>query len=470
MTLAALLAAAAVHPTTLPALPSECRGWGGDRVVALACDPKREARAIGLTLGAQRGRKAHELGIGQLVGAEPLQAGETLSLRWSHPSSSAVLALSAAAPDGPRLVVLGLRGRPERVDVTAQAGGALQVTTSAGDTTVPGRPAPPAVDWQPRTARAAATRILSAVDRLERSQTSLRTLCAALDRDVFQYFEQLFGDPAKYPCASGLAFAVFGDENVPLPIATAHRGSSLAVHGGRALLSTMLTHRYHPSSTTEPTRLTVRARVLLVRDAQGFWRLGTVEPLLPLVAVGHRRAFIDAELDRLYRADAREGRHAAATAARLQAQRNAATADGSGPSPCTAALAGDPSGDVVVQESQYRARDQRANAGVDLVGVGAAGRCIALRTVGPLPAAFEVDLRGAGADPALRVTVAQGRVLVEDVSDEDHLPKPLPGVAAHLDADGLVLLLPQSLTPPVSFALRIERDRISYGDDGQVAG
>ena len=94
MTLAALLAAAAVHPTTLPALPSECRGWGGDRVVALACDPKREARAIGLTLGAQRGRKAHELGIGQLVGAEPLEAGETLSLARPCETGQAAVAVS----------------------------------------------------------------------------------------------------------------------------------------------------------------------------------------------------------------------------------------------------------------------------------------------------------------------------------------------------------------------------------------
>jgi hypothetical protein len=465
MLLAAMLAAATVHPAVLTGLPAGCRDWAGDRVVALACDPQHEARSIRLELGATRGRATHTLGIGQVAGAEPLQPGETVTVRWSHPSARAVVAVSAAAPDGPRLVVVGLRGRPERVDVAAQAGGALEVTTSAGNLTVPARPAPAPVDWRPRSARAAATRILSAVDRLERAGGARRLLCAALDRDVFPFYEQLFGDPAKYPCASGLTFYVFGDENVPRPTATIHRGSSLAVRRGRALLSTTLTHRYQPSSTTDPRRLVVHARVLLVRDAQGIWRLATIEPLLPLVATYHRRPFTDAELDRLHRSDVREGRKAAAAAARLLARRDAATVDGSGPAPCSAATSGDPAGDVTVEESEFRARDQHANAGLDVVAVGAAGRCLALRTAGPLPAGFEVDLHGAGTDPALHVTVVQGRVLVEDVSDEDHPPTPLTGAVAHLDPDGLVLLLPKALTSPVSIALRIERDRITYGDD-----
>jgi hypothetical protein len=462
-------ASAAPQPITRTALPSGCREWAGDRVVALACDPKHEARAIRLELGATRGRPTHTLGIGQIAGAEPLQPGERVTLRWSHPSSRAVLALSTVAPDGPRLVVVALRGRPERVDVAAQANGGLQFTTPAGNATVPGRPAPAAVDWQPRSARAAATRILSAVDRLEQSAASRRLLCAALDRDVFQRFELLFGDPAKYPCASGLTFYVFGDENVPTPTATVHRGSSLTVRGGRALLSTTLTHRYRPYSTTDPKRLVVRARVLVVRDAQGIWRLATVEPLLPLVATEHRRPFTDAELERLYRSDAREGRKAAAAAARLQARRDAVTVDGSGPAPCSVATSGDPAGDVAVEESPFRARDQRANAGLDLVAVGSASRCFALRTAGPLPARFELDLRGAGDDGEMKVTVADGRVLVEDTSDEDDLPHPLPGAAAHLDPDGLVVSLPQELKRPVDVALGVERDGVIYSD-GALAG
>ena len=462
---AALLASApaAAAPATRPALPASCRDWGGDRVVALACDPGRDARQIELRLGAQRSRRSPQLGIGQLIGAEPLQPGETLSLRWLHPSARAVLAVSAASAQGPRLVVLDLSARPASVDVTAQPDGALQVTTPAGSTTLPA-PRPPAVAWQPRTARAAATQLLSAVDRLERSAVGIRTLCAALDRDVFSYFELLFGNPARYPCASGLALAVFGDENVPTPKSTVHRGSALAVGRGRALLRTTLVHRYHPYSYGDPTRLVVRARVLLVRDAQGIWRLATVEPLLPLVAVDHRRPFTDAELDRLYRSDAREGRKAAAAAARLQAERDAATVDGAAPAPCAAALRGDPSGDVVVEESEYRARDQAGNAGVDLVGAGLAGGCVALRTAGPLPASFEVNLRDADGRK-VRVTVTNGRVLVEDITDEDVAPKPIRGVAAHLDPDGLVLALPRVLAPPLSVALSIERGEISYSDD-----
>ena len=77
-------------------------------------------------------------------------------------------------------------------------------------------------------------------------------------------------------------------------------------------------HRYRPSSTGDPERLAVHARVLLVRDAQGIWRLGTVEPLLPLVATSHRRPFTDAELDRLYRSDVRDGRKAAGKQAQLR--------------------------------------------------------------------------------------------------------------------------------------------------------
>jgi hypothetical protein len=256
---------------------------------------------------------------------------------------------------------------------------------------------------------------------------------------------------------------VFGDENVPHPAATVHRGSALAVHGGRALLRTRLTHRYRQSSKFDPKRLVVDARVLLVRDPQGIWRLATVEPLLPLVAVEHRRPFTDAELDHLYRSGVREGRKAAAAAARLQAQRAAATADGAAPAPCAVGLRGDPAGDVVVvQESPYRARDQRANAGLDLVGFGVAGGCVALRTAGPLPASFEVQLGGDDRD--LRVTVTAGRVLVEDVTG-DEPPKPVQGVAAHLDPYGLVLSLPFALAAPTRFTLEIERDQVSYGDD-----
>jgi len=462
-----LSAPAVAAPLTRPGLPSFCREWGGEDTVALACDPGKRATGIHLRLGAGAADPSYEPGVAQLSGREPLLPGETLALTWSHPSSHAVLAVKVASPQGPRDVVLDLRARPARVDVIAQAAGALQVTTSAGSATVPAAPAPAEATWEPRTAHGAATQLLAAVDRMQRSAFALRTLCAALDRDVFSNFELLFGDPQRYPCVSGLAFNVFGDENVPRPTSTVHRGAALAVHRGRALLSTTLTHRYTPSSLSDPKRLVVHARMLLVRDAHEIWRLATIEPLLPLYAVEHRHASTDAELARLYRTDARTGRQTAAAAARLQAARAAATVDGAAPAPCAIALAGDPVGDVVVQESEFRARDQVAHAGVDLVGLGVSGSCVALRSAGPLPARFEVHLRD-DRRHELAITVADGRVLVQDAADEAAGLEPIRGVAAHLDADGLVLALPLTLSGTRDAMLSLEVDELSYSDDARV--
>jgi len=164
----------------------------------------------------------------------------------------------------------------------------------------------------------------------------------------------------------------------------------------------------------------------------------------------------------------RDGRAPAAQYAGLQAQRDAATVDASAPAPCSVALRGDPAGDVVVQESPYRARDQAANAGLDLVGAGAAGGCIALRTAGPLAASFQIDLRDGG-DRSLRATVTAGRVLVEDTTNDDDLPKPMAAIAAHLDPDGLVLWLPQPLKAPVAITLGVERNDLTYSDDATTA-
>jgi hypothetical protein len=461
-------APAGAAPPTRPDLPNACREAGGEYVVALACDPDGRAARIDLRLGGLRADRIGESGRARLASAEPLQPSETVSLRWSHPSARAVLSVTAMAPDRPRRIVLDLRARPASVDVTAQLDGSLLVVTPAGSATVP---APPSLDmaWAPRSAHAAAGALLSAVDRMERSKRSLATLCAALDREVFAYYQLLFADPHRYPCPSAMGFFVFGDENVPRPTATVHRGSALTIRRGRAVLSTTLTHRYHPYSNTDRERLTVHARVLLVRDPAGIWRVATIEPLLPLVAVEHRRPFTDAELARLYRRGRAEGRKAAADAARRDAARLAATVDGAGPAPCAATLAGDPVGDVVVLESDFRARDQAANAGVDLVGAGLAGRCLAVRSAGPLPARFEVKLRDAR-NRELEVAVADGRAVVLDATDEDEPPKALPGAAAHLDTDGLVLALPVALSGTVTVTLSIERSDVSYSDDARIAG
>ena len=83
--------------------------------------------------------------------------------------------------------------------------------------------------------------------------------------------------------------------------------------------------------------------------------------------------------------------------------------DAAAPAPCAVTLVADPGGDVVVQESEFRARDQTASAGVDLVGAGAAGRCLAVRSAGPLPARFTVSLLDAR-NRALQVSVARRQI------------------------------------------------------------
>lgn len=460
-------APAAAAPVTRTALPSSCQHWDGDGVLALACDPTRRAAAVRVRLGRETGAGEH--GVARVFATEPLQAGETLTLRWRHPSARGALSVQAAAPEGPRRVVLDLRARPARVDVTAQPDGSLVVRTPAGAATVPA-PAPYEVAWAPRTARAAAARLLAAVDRLERSNRALRTVCAALDRDVFASFELEFGDPQSYPCWSALGFHVFGDENVPRPTATVHRGLALAVRGGRALLSTRLAHRLRTYSDSDPRRVAVQARVLLVRDGPGIWRLATVEPLLALVAIEHRRAFTDAELDRLYRHDAADGRRLAAREARAEAARQAATVDGSAPAPCAAALAPDPPGDASIGDSAQHARNQAAHADVDLLGAAVSGGCVAVRSAGPLPARFDLELYDDG-DHRFDVRVADGRVLVQSPAPDDaadQTPAPVAGAAAHLDQTGLVVLLPSALTGRVALTLAADRDHLRYFDDAAV--
>src|SRR3954466_3297139 len=77
-----------------------------DAVIALACDPARQAGPAQLVLGTKAAR-------GHLDGAEPLQPGETLTLTWSHPSSRAILYLDVTAPTGARGLIVNLRGGAE---------------------------------------------------------------------------------------------------------------------------------------------------------------------------------------------------------------------------------------------------------------------------------------------------------------------------------------------------------------------
>ena len=273
---------------------------------------------------------------------------------------------------------------------------------------------------------------------MERSIAALRTLCAALDRDVFSFYELLFGDPQRYPCIERAGLQrVRRRERPAADVDAPSRGSRFAVHRGRALLSTSLTAPLH-----EPVAGRSRAPASSARGCswcatpRGIWRLATIEPLLA-AARRHSTATPTPTRSSCGCTATTPGRAARAPRprARLEARRAAATVDGAAPAPCAVAQKGDPGGDVVVQESRFRARDQAAHAGVDLVGAGvsaAAWPCAR-------PAAAR-ELRG---PPARRARARPGRHRRRRARARAGRlrrrrgPKPIAGVAAHLDADGL---------------------------------
>lgn len=454
-------------PTVVPELPVRCAEADDWYTLALACDPDGDARELALTLGTATTRHVAP-GVRVMNSAEPLLPGETLTLTWRHPSSRAILAVAAKAPAGVRRVVLGLPGAPERVDVTAQADGGLHVVTPSAAMDVPAPRPDPADDlWHPRTARAAAEQLLRAVDRMDRSVWARKTLCAAMDRRLFSFFEPQVGvDRREYACHGILQLVIFADENVPKVVSTTHRGLTLDVRGGRAVASTRLVHRFERYD--DPRRLAIRARVLLVRDGGGVWRLGTVSALLPLTAVDDpHHVDSDRDLARENRAFDLLGRSIAVSLGRLEAKRAAASVEGVAAVPCSPQLVSDRAGDVVVNgESQFHARAQGAHPDVDVIGFAAVGRCVVLRTTAPLPPTFTLHVDDQGNDRAFDVRVTAGRTLVEETTNvNDGVdPVPLRGVVAHLGVDGMALALPAELSGKVAMSL-VDGDReVAYGD------
>jgi hypothetical protein len=224
-------------------------------------------------------------------------------------------------------------------------------------------------------------------------------------------------------------------------------------------MRTRLTHRYSPQSTGDPRRLVLTARALLVRDAAGVWRLATPETLFPLFGVRFRRPLSDRRLRALYRDIARLGR--AQTRHQLRVRRQAVARLGA--QPCSVPVVADPAGDVLV-ETVEPARDQAAHAGGDVVAAGFDGRCLTVRTTGPLAVAFSVV-----AGDTLNVRVANGAVAVYSGDEADQLT-PIRGATAHLDADGLTVLLPRRLTGVREFDLNVDLNSVTYGDSAKVAG
>ena len=132
----------------------------------------RDRRARGrprLRPGAAAGRRDRHAAL-----APPVRARRALGPGGRSGGSPGGRARSARAA-GARGRHRAARRQPGRADAGAQRDRA--------------RAAPFDVAWAPRTARAAAAQLLAAVDRLEGSSRALRTLCAALDGDVFASFE-----------------------------------------------------------------------------------------------------------------------------------------------------------------------------------------------------------------------------------------------------------------------------------------
>lgn len=435
---------AAAKPLTRHGLNASCRIWGNQEDTAFACDPAGGARTIRMTLGAEsrtgRGRDA----IDSVGSGEPLTPGETVTLDWAHPSRHAELLVHAGSPTGPRDIVFELAWRPTHVEVTANADGSVLLRTAARTAMLP-PPAPlPQPVWQERSARSAALRIVKSLDRMERSPLVWRTFCAALDPDVGATLGIPAGgiqldtslDPVDQ-CLATIYININGDENTPTPISTRHRGFSVKVRGSRAVFATTLTHRYHLIDGGQRKR-SVHARALLVRDAAGIWRLGTLVPLLPLELFGDTRTFTDRRLAALFARDRRFGRKQQARFVRREAALSAATVQAGTAPPCAATTVSDKPADVNWNEGLERARHQLEHLDVDLTAIGLTGPCFVLRTAGPLPDDFSVQL-----DQAAHVDVHHGRVIVyEHSSRSGEIDKPVGGVVASLSGNEFVLRLP----------------------------
>lgn len=441
-------AAAGEGIPTRDLLPLDCAQQGASNESAFACDLGTSGvRGARIALGSDAftaTARWDQLGVG---GFEPLLPGERLVLDWPRPSARGLLSLRVRSPRGAYTTVLELGWRPRHVEVTVLADGALSVQTAArsGIVPVPRWLAP--IEWRPRSARAAAEQILSAVDRFSRSITAMQTICAALDPEVApRYFE-----PGEDKDACLIALFWFGDENVPHVRTSRHEGLSLRISGARAVFRTRLSHVFRRDAG--PPRVSLTVRALLARDAQGIWRLATPVPLLPNSAVFSPTTFTDRRLAADYRDELASGRRWARSHARRRAAEAAAAVTASATPPCTVATAPDPAGDVVVERSEQVTRRPGEHLDVDITEAGRSATCIALHTRAPLPAAFEV------AAGAFTIVVREGRVFIEQ--GDDALVRV---IGASLTADTLVVALPRGLETSCGIELAADVEGVDYGD------
>jgi hypothetical protein len=448
-------------------LSDDCN-WSGEQfAAAFACDPAAGKSAITLTLGDERYTDRRGEGLASL-GAEPLLPGETVKLDWPHPSRKAELDINAASSIGTREAVIALTWRPTHVEVSARPDGSLELHTAAINAVIPPPTPLPTIDWQPRSAREAAARLLQATDHIEGSNVSSEILCAALDPAVLPAFgvpPTPFPDPfhsnAPDPCLDPMGTAILGDYNDSLtPTGTRHRGLSVRVRGNSAIFATTLSHRYSDYGVAR--RREGHARGLLTRDSQGIWRLATLEPLLPLTLLRHPQPFSDAELAATYRRDRHHGADAQGRFNReFQAIRSATVTAGTA-APCSVAMIDDDLGDqswsLDGQQLDAYPRHPEEHTDVDLTAAGSSSRCLALRTAAPLPARFYLNL-----DNHFEIDVANGKVVL--FADAGDTNVPVRGISASIDGTQFVMRVPVDLSRVTGVELFADSFvDLAYGD------
>ena len=422
-----------------------------------------------MTLGAEHYSELGPEGIAAIGDGEPLLPGETVTLDWAHPSRDAELLVHADSPLGEWEVVIALSWKPEHVEVTARSDGGLDVRSPGRSDVIAPPTAAPQIDWQPRSARQAAVALLKAADRFQRSLLSIETLCAAIDPVV----QPALGVPlsalpvpyhpdVKDPCLVAASFALYGGENSPIPLSTRHHGLAVRVHGNRAVFSTTFTRRYQREDGV-PGRLILPTRVLLARDPGGIWRLGTLEPLLPLYALDYRRPASDRELARMYRRDRQLGARERVGWERETARTRNATVQATATPPCTAAPVTDGQADVAWNGPNL-ARRQQDHLDVDLVAGGVSGNCVMLRTAAPLPGSFTATV---GFDK-VEIDVSNGKVVAYRYTDFGEFGDPIPGIAASLAGTDLLVRLPEAISRVEDIELYTPLDDPAYGDSVDV--
>jgi hypothetical protein len=444
--------AAAAQAPTLRSLPHACERINYGISLATVCDPEGRAADIRLAVGKYRGHRFGR-GLASLDSYEALQPGETLTVRWRHPSRRTVLVVRAFGIEYAPWVTLDMHAQPRWVRVTSRPDGGLDVLTPSGVQQLSPPPPIPTPNWQAKSPQLAAEQLLDAVDHIERSLTATRTVCASLESDVLlEYSLGAGGDPKLRVCVGGLPQQIVGID-YPLAVSTHHHGSTLRVNGDVAILTTRLTHQYERVDSRR-FRRTVTVSVLLLRDAEGVWRLATPRPLMPAQALRRHKPYTSANLFKQFRYEASWGR----ALAKRYTDSLKATVPFAPAAPCMARTVRDDARDVLVNHDAP-ARDQSARAGLYLREVGSEGDCLVVRTAGALPSSFQLDLN------EVLIEVDGGTVRVFDGQHDG----PLSGVVAYVNGNEFVIRLPDEVAAP-PFQLSISTDPIvtEYDDDVMV--